>query len=405
MSQECFALLPRDGLSVKDGRGWYTSEVGRGHSHPWPLPTTVRGALRAAWGQDLMATQAGLRLSPQDWERSSEGLKLKRFLALRRPLGVDFERKHRMWPFPADAVLVGDGEHKSLDRLLPRRPEPGTNAATLGPDDDAAREALWHPRRTSKGKPATTPRFWSEAEMMAWLRGDSVTVLGTCSPEFRTDLHVAIDARRQAAEPSMLHSREVVELLRLERPRGHAPHAVEWALGLACEQPEKSVQGFPRGVLGLGGRRRLTDVEPLKADLFECPQDLARATQGLRLILATPACFERGWLPDGFERDAGPTPRYVGTLPLLSTEPVVLRAALVPRAQDVSAWDMVRRCPRQTRRWVPAGAVYFFEKRSGGDFTADELRALWLASWGGGHEEALGQVLPGVWQPSPEPGA
>jgi CRISPR-associated protein Cmr3 len=54
---------------------------------------------------------------------------------------------------------------------------------------------------------------------------------------------------------------------------------------------------------------------------------------------------------------------------------------------------------------VPAGAVYFFQKRDGSGFTAEDMRALWLASWGGGHAEALGQVLPGVWQPPPGHGA
>ena len=37
------ALLPRDGLFCKDGRGWNTSSVGRSHGHPWPPPSTLRG--------------------------------------------------------------------------------------------------------------------------------------------------------------------------------------------------------------------------------------------------------------------------------------------------------------------------------------------------------------------------
>ncbi|QSQ12145.1 type III-B CRISPR module-associated protein Cmr3 [Myxococcus landrumensis] len=406
MSQECFVLLPRDGLSVKDGRGWYTSEVGRGYSHPWPLPTTVRGALRAAWGQDLMTTQPGVRMTPEEWEQRSAGVKLTRFVALRRSLAESsFKQAHRMWPFPADAVLVGGekGAVGRVEQLLPRRPATGRAATTLGPDEDAAREGLWHPRWASKGKPAPAPRFWSEAEMVRWLLGHDVAIPRELSPEQRTDVHVSIHPDRQTAEDTMLHSRQVVELLRLEREGETAPRAVEWALGLCCEQPTRdSVRGFPSGVLGLGGRRRLTNVEPVTPDLFACPPEFQpKGTKGLRLVLATPASFVRGWLPDGFEQDGAV---YVGTLPGV-TGPVVLRAALVPRAQDVSAWDMVKREPRRTRRWVPAGAVYFFEKQRGEDFTAEELRALWLASWGGGHEEALGQVLPGVWTPPPASGA
>ncbi|WP_426755891.1 type III-B CRISPR module-associated Cmr3 family protein [Myxococcus sp. Y35] len=395
MSDASFALLPRDGLSAKDGRGWYTSEVGRGYSLPWPLPTTVRGALRAAWGHDVMAADGG-PLDPETWEHRSEPVALLRFIALRRTLGTSpFTREHRMWPAPADAVRVLD--EQGVERVVRLEPHPG-GAATLGPDEDEAREALWHPRRSMSGKPLASSLFWPESRMMAWLAGAPVSL----SPEEddlapRTDIHLAIDVETQASQDSMLHSRDVVELLRA-RPRREGPFAVEeWALGVRCAWPAPA-KGAPRGPLGLGGRRRLSDVEPLAPGLFDMPDALARPTRGLRLVLATPAEFRRGWLPDGFERVAGTPPCYVGRLPGLDAH-VVLRAALVPRPQEVSGWDMVRRRPRPTRRWVPAGAVYFFEKHGGGDFTAGELRALWLASWGGGHAEALGQVLPGAWQP------
>ncbi|AKQ70339.1 CRISPR-associated RAMP Cmr3 [Myxococcus hansupus] len=393
MSDACFALLPRDGLSAKDGRGWYTSEVGRGYSLPWPLPTTVRGALRAAWGHDVMAA-TGITLSPASWEHRSEQVGLQRFIALRRALGESFTRAHRMWPVPADAVRVLD--ERGAECLVRLEPHPG-GSRTLGPDEDDAREALWHPRRSASGKPLTSPLFWPESRMMAWLSGAPVSPM----PEQeglsqRTDIHLAIDVETQASQDSMLHSREVVEMLRAQRQAGGFA-VEEWALGLSCVWPDPA-SGLPRGPVGLGGRRRLSSVERLDVALFAMPDALAQRTRGLRLVLATPAEFQRGWLPDGFERVAGAPPRYVGRLPCVDA-PVVLRAALVPRALEVSGWDMVLRRPRPTRRWVPAGAVYFFEKHGGGDFTAEELRALWLASWGSGHAEALGQVLPGVWQP------
>ncbi|MFY2560070.1 type III-B CRISPR module-associated Cmr3 family protein [Corallococcus terminator] len=413
MSDECFALLPRDGLSVKDGRGWYTSEIGRGYSHPWPLPTTVRGALRAAWGQDLMAGQPGVRLTPEAWEKRSASLALTGFIALRRDLGeASFSTHHRMWPAPADAVVVDatEGMPARVERLRPWMPESEGVISSLGPDDDSAREALWHPRPDHEGrmsKPsAEAPAFWSEVRMLAWLMREDVPTPTTPGPGHRTDVHVAIAPGTQTAEDTMLHSRQVVELLRLEKREGaEAPVAVEWALGVRCSQPEgEAVRGFPSGVLGLGGRRRLTEVECSTAELFACPDDFRpEPSRGLRLVLATPACFERGWLPDGFSCPEGGAPEYVGTLPGVKG-PVVLRAALVTRAQDVSAWDMVKREPRATRRWVPAGSVYFFQKCGGGVFTTEELRALWLASWGGGRDEALGQVLPGVWEMPPECG-
>jgi CRISPR-associated protein Cmr3 len=38
-----------------------------------------------------------------------------------------------------------------------------------------------------------------------------------------------------------------------------------------------------------------------------------------------------------------------------------LKAAIVPRPQTVSGWDLDIKKPKPTRRLVPAGSVYFIE--------------------------------------------
>ncbi len=373
-----FALLPRDGLFCKDGRGWYTSDVGRSHAYPWPPPSTVRGALRAAWGQALMA-RTRRTLAPEEWEHETQGVALGPLLALWRPLGEHFAPEHRLWPTPADALSV-DGH---VQRLLPRPSE----VATLGPDDDNALEALWRPRLPPE-KPEPPPLFWTEEALRRWLRGEVPRPRRTHEPIRRADVRVTLDSTTQAAVPGMLYQAEVLETL--------GPGGGEWALGVECALPEDA-PGFPRGPVGLGGKRRLAVAEPVGAELFSAPKDLPELSPGLRLVLATPAHFQRGWLPDGLERgEHEGRPAWVGTLPGVEGR-VVLRAALVPRPLELSTWDMARGRPRATRRLVPAGATYFFEKVDGHGFTA--LPALWLAAWGGGREEGLGRVLPGHWNP------
>jgi CRISPR-associated protein Cmr3 len=61
-----FALIPRDGLFCKDGRGWHTSASGRGHSLEWPWPSTVLGAMRTAWGRGE-EQRTGTRFDPSAW--------------------------------------------------------------------------------------------------------------------------------------------------------------------------------------------------------------------------------------------------------------------------------------------------------------------------------------------------
>jgi CRISPR-associated protein Cmr3 len=202
---------------------------------------------------------------------------------------------------------------------------------------------------------------------------------------------VTLNADRQTAEPGMLYQAEVLEML--------GPEQREWALGLECALPQEA-SGFPWGALGIGGKRRLALVENVGAELFAAPRELPGQALGLRLILATPAHFQRGWLPDGLEREEHKgRPCWVGKLPGVEGR-VVLRAALVNRPLELSSWDMARGKPRATRRLVPAGSTYFFERVDGQPFT--DFKALWLAAWGGGHEEGLGRVLPGSWNPNEE---
>jgi CRISPR-associated protein Cmr3 len=401
----CLALVPRDGLFCKDGRGWYTSDVGRSHAWPWPLPPTVRGALRAACGHAIMR-QSGERLAPKDWERRTERVAVRALLGLRRPPDQEafqeaFSAAHRVWPVSQDAFHGDNG----LVRRLEPVPGPGLPGLDLhdlhaggdfGPADGDAFQALWRPRLDPDRKPGPRPDFWCEERMIDWLAGRAIaSAAADCAPARRREVHVTIDADTGAATPSMLFSSQVTEPLDAD---GHT-----WALAVRCRLPEDVAWADMRGQpLGLGGRRRLTWMEAADDALFAMPVGLRAAlagSPGLRLVCVTPARFTRGWLPDGFAAEGG---HYVGTLPGVSVA-VRLRAALVPRPLDLSTWDTVANRPRATRRLVAPGAVYFFDKADGSAFTAEEHARLWLARLGDDNDDGLGLVVPGRWEPGSTP--
>lgn len=394
----CLALVPRDGLFCKDGRGWYTSDVGRSHAWPWPLPPTVRGALRAACGHAIMRS-SGERLAPADWEQRTERVAVRALLGLRRPPDHDaFSAAHRVWPVPQDAFHVIGGAVTPLDPG-PEPLLPGLDLHAgddLDPADEAAFQALWRPRSGSDRKPGPRPDFWSEERMIDWLAGrESPPAPTSCAPEQRREVHVTIDADTGAATPSMLFSSQVTE------PRDADGHT--WALAVRCRLPDEVAWADMRGrPMGLGGRRRLAWMDAADDALFAMPAELRAAfagSPGLRLVCVTPARFTRGWLPDGFVARDG---HYVGTLPGVHVE-VRLRAALVPRPLDLSNWNTVRNRPHATRRLVAAGAVYFFDKADGSAFTAEEHARLWLARLGNDHDDGLGLVVPGRWEPRSTP--
>lgn len=377
-----FALVPRDGLFCKDGRGWHTSASGRGHGLEWPWPSTVLGALRTAWGRGE-ESRTGQHFEQDAWCARTAGVSLGRGLVLRRPPDVPWTGKHRVWPVPSDALWLEN--RADVQRLDPAPP----SLPTLGRDHDEAREALWVPRLDDAAKPLPAPRWWSDEHFAAWLAGRSVAARDPGSLfeiSRRVQAHVGIRAEELTADEGVLFSHDVVETLERD---------AEWAIGLEVFLPE----GDTPAVATLGSDGRLVRIEALPEQMFDPPTavlDAFRAgSAGLRLMVVSPACFDRGWLPDGLERRGRELRGRVGGL----DAELVLRAAMVPRPLHVSGWDMVAGVPKPTSRMVPPGAVFFFERGDGRSFGEAEMRALWLAAFGARTDEGFGRLVPGTWSP------
>lgn len=380
------ALVPRDGLFVKDGRGWHTSASGRGHAIEWPWPSTLLGALRTAWGRQEEAT-ADRAFTAGDWRARTSAVRLDRALVLRRSLAAGtWTCADRVWPAPMDALLLQD--RHEVCRL-----DPGPHLTpTLGRDDDETREALWVAELDEASKPRAAPRWWSEARFAAWLAGRSVPAhdpANTFDLARRAQVHVGIRPERLTADEGVLFSHDIFETLE--------PGA-EWAAGIEATLPcDHALR-----IATLGADGRLAAVERLPADLFAPPTALTAAFQhgrpGLRIVLVSPACFTRGWLPDGLEARDG---TYLGRIAGLDHE-VVLRAALTQRPVHISGWDMACGRPKPTARLVPAGSVYFFERTDGQPFEASDANRLWCSALGARTDEGFGRVVAGIWIPRGE---
>jgi CRISPR-associated protein Cmr3 len=378
------ALVPRDGLACRDGRGWAPVGAGRAHALDWPWPSTILGALRTAWGRAVEARE-GRRFGPDHWRERTRDVRLGRLLVLRSRNGEVGWR--RVWPRPLDATAFeGGAEIVRLDPVPPALP-------TLGRDDDPAREALWRPALDDPRKPAALEVWWPDEAFRAWLRGATVSTreLSLGAPKRRLQIHVGIKADTLTAEEGRLFSEDVLETV---------DRSGRWAIGAELEASDPPL----RGLLTLGADKRLAAIEPLGVELFAPPEELLAAfrsgSPGLRLLVVTPACFAGGWLVDGFRPEDAV---YRGSLPGIEGE-VVLRAAFVGRPLAVSGWDLVTGKPKRTDRMVPPGSVFFFERADGRPFDADDARELWLTAIGGRTQEGFGRIVPGIWHPSrPDP--
>lgn len=394
------ALEPRDGVFLKDGRGWCTSESNRAGSLAWPFGTTVRGALRAGLGYAVEA-ERGKPLQRQEWLPLNDDVEVSAVLPLARRSGEECTAAARHWPAPLDALLI-DGH----DSVMPLKPAAG-RAQLLPLVDDpeaAALASLDHPRHPGgAGKPISMPGFWDDESFTAWLCGRPVaraTVLQLAQPMLRTQVHVSIDPATGTAAEGKLFSGSVVE----PHARAGTAGVLEWSFAAVSHTlgviRAKNLDGR---VVKLGGDGRTVRCAALPEPLFAMPDALAAAfatgSAGMRLVLVGPAAFDAGWRPAALEPDGG---RFVGSFAGL--DDVVLHAACVGRPQHVSGWDVAGGSPKPTRRLAPAGSVYFITRRSGVAFTPDDARAVWLASVGEpAHQpDRLGAVVPGIWNPAPE---
>lgn len=376
------ALIPRDGIFCKDGRGWYTSESGRGHGLDWPWPSSILGAVRTAWGwqyEDVLERP----LISTEWTEKSLEIDLVQALILRRKHNEDWQMKHRIWPAPYDAV---ETESHKITMLNPQPPK----IQTLGRDDETLRETLWVPVLPSGEKPLPRRKWWTEQQFIDWLcekpQEDNYD-----RPDLskRIQAHVSIDPRTFAAKESVLFCHDVIETVDRE---------TEWAIGVAASIPTTDVDRIMSNKFStFGGDSRLVRWEPIENELFSPPARLLKrfesGTQGLRLIAATPLCFERGWLPDSFDSVEN---FYSGRLPGLDFD-LILRAAFVPRPVHISGWDMARCCPKATSSMVAPGSVYFFERADAQPFTREHAEVLWFCAAGKRGDEGFGRVIPGIW--------
>ena len=126
------------------------------------------------------------------------------------------------------------------------------------------------------------------------------------------------------------------------------------------------------GLLRLGGDHRSCYYHEVdyRMPKVERVKEYVESRRRFKLILLTPAYFEKGWLPD-FVRGDG-TGRVNGVK-------FRLISAAIGRYSNIGGFDLLRNRPKEIKRYVPPGSVYFFEIEDGdieGIFDAFWLKSI-----------------------------
>lgn len=405
-------ITPLSPLISRDGRPFQAGQ--RMKPLPWIYPSTLAGSLRTLLGKHAPA------MKPEDLP-----ILLKK-LDVRGPLPLIGGMLYL--PAPADAVAMDLGEPKQPLRVLALRPEQLRAGEYLDfPEKATGLYPTQLPAFVEDDfKPAKMPVFWSMDKMACWLANDAPSEFvvpakpgqsgeapakpGTpdepgqpaklgddgfwWGPETDERMHVWIERDSGSAKVGMLF-----KTAGLDFPEGATIAARVGDSGDAGSALTDIAKRLDT-LHPLGGERRLAHwVAGGDGTMWKCPEAIGKALDTathVRMVLATPALFKGGWKPGWLNGDLCGAPPE-------SPEGFQLRlvGASISRWAPISGFSLEKgkTGPKEVRRLVPAGGVYFFKIEKG---TGDALRKQWLMPVSDDEQDrrdGFGLAAWGVWQP------
>jgi CRISPR-associated protein Cmr3 len=351
-------IEPLDVLLFRDGKPFTGGEDHLARSVFPPPPSTVYAAIRShvlshRFGR-FEAFKEGADVPPavtaEIGSPTTFGtLELRRLLVARRrgPEDARVIPVESVYPMPNDVVVIkGTGQHALL-RPADQFPvqtnlPPGLRHLWLREDAHLEAATGW---LTEKGMQRyldddahSSDSFFAADEVIA---GDRIRE-EIFTREERTG--IARDRARRSVRHGLLYS---VEYVRLKS-----------GVGLFAEF-EGTTLLPDSGTIALGGDRRPAHYQPARVSELEL-QKIARRIQERRrfkLVLVTPALFERGWRPGWIEERTLEGSR--------GNVRVRLVAVALGKPIGIGGFDLVKQHPKPVHRFVPAGSVYFFELLEG----------------------------------------
>lgn len=288
------------------------------------------------------------------------------------------------YPLPLDGVPMKRGDTKHLAMLRPtlahdskRGPTDAPDALNMLPSCDLEKLEADPNNYVREKEPSV--RYLADTQLGNYLidAGENVVDLvstGVLPVERR--IGVGIDFGTQSAAKGMLFSTSGVHYGKglspmkgdpVRREPNDADLMVRVSLPNDRHPPEVAAFHF-------GGEARHAVLH--KEDgpgPFACPDAVKAAiaaTRRIKLVLATPAQFNGGWLPD-WRRDGVECPNARLRFKLIS--------ACVGRRVPVSGWGTGKNYGPKPVTWLaPAGSVYFLELIDPPDNCADKIAEAWL---------------------------
>lgn len=365
-------IEPRDPLIVRDGKPFNAEPGARASTLPFPFPSTTTGGVR---------TRAGLENG--SFNRSK--IEVVKKIEVRGPLLVELKSSQEIgWFFPAplDVVFLAEQSDKQgqtvkarLKRLVPADIPPGLCVGQARCGEEKLAPTAFSEEEKTDSKPASGPSFWNWEKFSQWLQNPQP--VKDCDAETRASYGIAALPKDSRFHVQLREDTYTSDEGRLFGTTGLAFRVSEFKdpsfqtrrMALAVWSNEQTKElSISGGAAHLGGERRLVGWKNSNAALPSCDDWIGQIKEAghCRVILATPAYFQSGWLPAFLlQTHEEVTPKLV--------------AACVGRPQVVSGWDFENRTPKPTRRLAPAGSVYFLKLEGTPENIEKWVKRFWLA--------------------------
>jgi len=432
-------IQPLDPLMIRDGRPFDMTPGIKAYSLDDVSPSVLAGTICTLLGKYSRNSTSIINGNRNIYRQLSSK---DNNVIVRGPL---YEKNRRVfYPVPQDVVFynsaVGKGNEKlGVDIRRPVQLQEGEGFYGVG-TNGLHENLLWlpmsrHVHKESSNSPAymsaTLMYQWlqdtlSEAdwsrELEQWSEGQSSNsdlensshFIGKFPREER--VHTAIDHKSYTAQDQQLFSTESIIL----------PDGMSMLAAVELSTSKIDWPGELSLIHSLGGKRRLAHFSEVvdnhndSSTPWKCPESILNVVGGktyIRMVLATPAYFAKGWLPGGFNEELVYENAWGSGVNLK------LLSACISKWQPVSGWrygqimetdtkgksaDKSEQSGREKsiRRLVPAGSVYFFEIESGN--AEDLVKKMWLVSVSDKNrrkaafddEDGFGLALWGVWDPN-----
>lgn len=368
MTVTTLQLTPRDPIIARDSRPFGADQGNRMRSLSWPLPSVIAGSFRTALGKASPNLQFDENTVRQLLQIEVAGV----FPCCDSQLYL---------PAPNDCLWNGESP-------LAVKPIDMDGGGCDFPVDGLQPVMLSKEQSADDFKPEPSPAWWPLKKMTDWLLGDTENFQFDNSflnaPNQDTRDHVSLAPDTGAAAKGKLFTTVGLNVSHLSRfnhgdSNCFEDRYAEITLSLRVADDENAFEHIQHLDFWhpLGGERRLVHWKHSdQMDLWKCPDAILSAlnnTAKIRMILASPAIFENGWLPGWLDKN------LVGQ-PFRNAPKLKLVGVCIPRWRAVSGWSYAPytaddgrssiipksgRGPKAIRRMVPAGGVYFFLKVDG----------------------------------------